>query len=68
MNMVSVESSNLKKVGYEDNKLFLEYGSGAIYEYADVPIKLYEELLTSESKGKFVNTCVKGKYVFKRLK
>ena len=48
MNMVSVESSNLKKVGYEDNKLFLEYGSGAIYEYTDVPIKLYEELLTSE--------------------
>ena len=29
---------------------------------------LYEELLTSESKGKFVNACVKGKYVFKRLK
>ena len=66
--MEDVNSSNLKKVGHDGNDLFLEYSSGALYKYSDVPQSLYEELLTSESKGKFVNACVKGKYEFKRLK
>ena len=66
--MEEVQSSNLKKVGHDGHDLFLEYSSGAMYKYSDVPKALYEELLTSESKGKFVNACVKGKYEFKRLK
>ena len=66
--MEEVNSSNLRKVGHDGQDLFLEYSSGALYKYSDVPRSLYEELLTSESKGKFVNACVKGKYVFKRLK
>ena len=66
--MEDVNSSNLKKVGHDGQDLFLEYSSGALYKYSDVPRSLYEELLTSESKGKFVNACVKGKYEFKRLK
>lgn len=66
--MEDVQSSNLKKVGHDNNDLFLEYSSGALYKYSDVPRSLYEELLTSESKGKFVNACIKGKYEFKRLK
>lgn len=67
MELVEVESTNLRKVGYENGSLFLEYSSGALYQYDEVPKNLYEELLTSESKGKFVNACVKGKYKFKRL-
>ena len=66
--MEDVNSSNLKRVGHDGQDLFLEYSSGALYKYSDVPQSLYEELLTSESKGKFVNACVKGKYEFKRLK
>lgn len=66
--MEEVNSSNLRKVGHDNHDLFLEYSSGALYKYSDVPRSLYEELLTSESKGKFVNACIKGKYEFKRLK
>ena len=66
--MEDVQSSNLKKVGHDNHDLFLEYSSGALYKYSDVPRSLYAELLTSESQGKLVTACVKGKYVFKRLK
>lgn len=67
--MVKVESSNISAVGYDMNfgSLIVEYKSGNKYQYKNVPYELYENLLKAESKGRFVNENVKGKFEYNRL-
>lgn len=66
MEMVCVNSSNVVAVGYKDNKLYVDYRRGS-YVYKDVPKNVYDNLLKSESKGKFMCAEVKGKYDFEKV-
>jgi len=50
------------------HKLLIRYVSGAIYEYAAVPSQVYEKMKKAVSKGKFLNSYIKGSYAFKKLK
>lgn len=65
MNLIPVESSNIKAIGYDEslNKLFIQYKSEKIYFYNDVSKEVYTSFLNSESKGKFYYSQIKGKYV-----
>ena len=67
--MVKVESSNIAAIGYDTKfgNLIVEYKSGARYQYKNVPYELYENLLKTESKGRFVNENVKGKFEYGRI-
>ena len=47
---------------YESYKLRLTFKNGASYYYTKVPNFVFEGLRTSESKGKFINKHVLGKY------
>lgn len=67
MQLREVMSSNIKKVGYENKELLVEYLSGAKYKYKEVPEELFTKLLEAESKGRFMNSEVKGKYEYERL-
>jgi len=67
MNLTEVNSSNINKVGYDNNDLLVEYKSGVLYKYLNVPKKLYEELLNSESKGRFMNSNIKGKFEYSKI-
>jgi hypothetical protein len=67
MNLTEVNSSNINKVGYDDNNLLVEYKSGVLYKYLNVPKKLYEELLNSESKGRFMNSNIKGNFEYSKI-
>ena len=62
-----VVSSNIRAVGYEGNDLIVEYLSGTKYKYKAVPKDLYETLLTAESKGRFVNNNIKGKFEYEKV-
>jgi len=44
----------------------LEVGfrSGSVYQYFDVPEALYLELMSSDSKGKFLHANIKNSYRF----
>lgn len=64
MELVEVVSSNIKRVGYDEKCLLVEYSSGVKYRYLDVPRSVYKNLLESDSKGKFMNSEVKGKYEY----
>lgn len=57
MEMIPVESSNLKAVGYNigESKLEIEFKSGAAYEYYDVPQYVYDELMAADSLGKYAD-------------
>lgn len=66
MKLNEVVSSNIKSIGYGEGTLVIEYLSGAQYEYYDVPQEVYDELVKAESKGRFVNQNIKGKYKFQK--
>lgn len=65
---VSIESSSLASVGYHRGMelLEVEFKSGALYRYENVPGHLYDELLSAESKGAFFNTCIRNFFRFLR--
>jgi len=63
-----VTSSNVLSIGYEpfSNTLEVEFKSG-IYQYYNVPEPIYEELMKSDSKGKFMSTYIKPAYPYSRV-
>ena len=64
-----VTSSNIRTVGYEtDNQILeIEFNSGAVYQYANVPISEYEGLMNADSKGKYFHANIKDRYSFEKL-
>jgi hypothetical protein len=59
-----VASSGVAAVGYSKrlHALEIEFRDGLIYRYVDVPANVYEEFIAAESKARFYNLKVKGKY------
>ena len=66
MKKVKVVSSNVVAVGYKDNDLYVDFKSGS-YVYKDVPKEIYNALLASESKGKFMWAHIRDRYDYVRL-
>lgn len=69
MYRVSVSSSNIRSIGYDPRVALLEieFTSGAIYQYFDVPQYLYDQLMQSSSKGEFLNDYIKYSYRYQRV-
>jgi len=67
--MIKVKSSCISAVGYESNfgDLIIEYNTGNRFAYQKVPYEMFQKLMKAESKGKFVNQFIKGKYDFRRI-
>lgn len=65
----AIESSALASVGYEPetSTLEVEFRSGGIYQYYDVPSSVYELMQSSESKGRFFHVYIKNAYAFSKL-
>ncbi len=61
-----VESSNVKEIGYEENTLYVKYQTGT-YVYEGVDRNLYEGLMKSDSKGRYLNEHIKGNFICKKL-
>lgn len=57
INRVRVKSSNIHSIGYsaELKIIQVQFLSGSVYEYYDVPLNVYEAFLKADSKGKFLN-------------
>ena len=69
MDRIAVESSNLKSAGYdpESQVLEVEFSSGSVYQYTDVPASVYRELLDADSKGSYFNAHIRVAYSFTRV-
>lgn len=61
-----VKSSNIISIGHDGINLYVNYKSGT-YKYENVDKPVYESLLSSESKGRFMNENIKGKYNYSRV-
>jgi hypothetical protein len=64
-----VDSTSIVSVGYEPaaRTLEIEFVSGGVYRYFNVPPAIYAAFLAAESKGTFVNTVVKPRYRYARV-
>lgn len=65
-----VKSSNIKVVGYDQKTgiLQLDFIGGGTYEYYDVPVKVYKDLMRAKSKGSYVYWNIAYEYDYDRLK
>lgn len=63
MQRQSVDSSTIKSVGYDVTQsiLEIEFNNG-VYQYADVPIGIYTNMMASDSVGKFFHANIKNVY------
>lgn len=63
------ESSNVSRFGYDaDNKILaVEFKSGGVYQYFDVPPGIFEQMQTASSKGQFLAQNIKGHYRYARV-
>ena len=63
--MITVNSTNIDSVGYnaDTQTLTVKFKvSGQVYEYLNVPQTLYEGLMASESKGKYINENIRSQF------
>ncbi len=65
-----VQSTVLASVGYHPAKrlLEIEFHSGAIYRYLDVPEEIHRRLLAAGSKGHFFGSAIRDKFRCERVK
>lgn len=63
-------SKDLDAVAYvtSGKRLLIRFRSGAIYEYADVPALIYEELLASPSKDGYFSEYIRPDYTYRRVR
>ena len=65
-----VESSSIASVGYgrASKLLEIEFHSGAMYRYREVPESAFTAFSSARSKGHFFSTQVRGKYAYEKLR
>lgn len=66
MQRTPVRSSVLKSVGYENGMLEIQFLSGAVYRYFDVPEPVHQALLAAPSKGTFFSESIGDVYRYER--
>jgi hypothetical protein len=69
MERQKVVSSNIRSIGYDvaQRVLEVEFFSGKVYRYADVPAELYVEMRGAESIGRYFGARVKGVYACEQV-
>lgn len=67
MDMVTVDSSHIAKIGHDGTDLVVTFTTGASYRYSNVPADVFEDFLNADSKGEFLDTQIKGQYSYQRL-
>jgi KTSC domain len=70
MNRVAVASTTLASVSYFPDRhlLELEFRNGAVYEYCDVPLHEYHELLAADSKGAYFNGHIRNCFPYRQVR
>ena len=70
MERTSLASSNIASAGYDRERMMMEieFHDGKVYQYFDVPEKVYLELIDAPSHGAYFMHEVKDKYSFEKSK
>jgi hypothetical protein len=66
--MTAVQSSNLAAVDYDwSGTLTIAFHTGGLYEYFNVPLWEYVDLLNASSHGKYFHARIKKRYAYRRI-
>ena len=70
MDLRTVNSSNLSRVGHDANEniLIVEFKNGIMYQYNGVTEDVYSNLMNAPSVGKFFNMHIKNRYTYNKIK
>jgi hypothetical protein len=65
-----VSSSNIRSIGYESESLMLEieFNTGSIYQYYDVPVSIHDSLMVASSHGSYFSRHIKDRYRWRKMK
>ena len=65
-----VESSMLRSIGYdaEQHILELEFNSGKVYQYFEVPAQVYQDMMKDDSKGSYFRGVIDGAYNYVQVR
>jgi lysyl-tRNA synthetase class 2 len=63
------ESTSLASISYvaEQSLLEVEFCDGALYRFFAVPVSCFQELLASDSKGRYFNGNIRNRFRFQRV-
>ena len=68
MERQSVESSQIRSIGYDGGLLEVEFHQGKVYQYQGVPQDVYDKLMGSPSIGKAFAVLIKsGGYKYEKM-
>ena len=64
-----VDSSNVAAIGYEKEAedLHVQFNSGSVYVYSNVPVEVFDNFKDADSKGRYLNENIKGVYDYIRI-
>lgn len=71
-----VSSTTLRAAGYKEAAnghgktgiLRLVFRTGKIYDYFQVPVQVFSELMAATSKGRYFNFRIRDRYRFRRIR
>ncbi|NOH03142.1 MAG: KTSC domain-containing protein [Chloroflexi bacterium] len=66
----TVQSSDLRSVGYDpvNSILEIEFNSGGVYQYFNVPASVYQALMRASSHGRYFHANIKDRYRYSRIR
>lgn len=67
MERLLVESSFISSIGHENTLLEIEFNSGKIFKYFDVPERISEELENADSVGKYFHQNILNKFQYEEI-
>ena len=64
-----VNSSNMRSIGYDPQTatLEVEFTSGDVYQYFNVPEHLHQQFLSASSYGQFLNDYIRYNYRYQKV-
>jgi hypothetical protein len=70
MKKVWIDSDAAHYVSYScaEKLLRIWYSTGKIYDYLEVPSQVYQDLMNSDSKGRYINFEIKPQFPYREVK
>jgi len=70
MHRIQVNSSNIQSIGYDAQSAVLEveFTSGDVYQYFNVPEYLHQQFMSAISHGQFLADNIRYNYRYQKIK
>ncbi len=61
MNWQEIKSSAINSISYEVDSIYVLFNCGDMWQY-EAPVSVFKDWLKAESKGRFFNMNIRGKF------